>query len=99
VAPAYDVRLYRRPDVLMQVTADGAVLVDPRSGVCFELNRTGAELWELLASGATVTSICAALAARYDVSTETIADDVNAIVDRLKQQKLVATSTAPEGKT
>jgi hypothetical protein len=83
----------------MQATAEGAVLVDTRSGVCFELNRTGAEVWELLASGATVTSICAALSARYGVARETVATDVNGIVDALWKQKLIETSPPPTGKT
>ena len=86
-----NVRLCQRPDVMMQATADGAVLVDTRSGVCFELNRTGAEVWQLLAGGATIKSICAALSARYHVSNETVAADVAMIIDALRKQQLVET--------
>ena len=81
----------------MQPIGDGALLVDMRSGVCFELNRTGAEVWELLASGGSVESICAALAGRYQLPAETIASDVRGIIEALKKQQLIEPSApAPE---
>jgi hypothetical protein len=79
---------------MVQSMGDGAVLVDMRSGACFELNRTGAEVWELLANGATGRSICATLATRYHVPDETIASDVRGIIDALRAQKLVEPSPA-----
>ena len=78
----------------MQALGDGALLVDMRSGACFELNKTGAEVWALLAEGATIRTICATLAARYQVPDETITSDVRAIVHALKNQKLVEPSPA-----
>jgi hypothetical protein len=94
LTPTADVRLLRRRDVTVQPIDGGALLVDMRSGACFELNRTGAEIWELLANGATIRSICETLAARYDVPNETIAADVRDIVDALKKQKLVEPSSS-----
>jgi hypothetical protein len=89
VEAAQNVRVVPRRDVAKQSLGDGAVLVDLRSGTCFELNRTGAEVWDLLAGGATIDIICATLAGRYGVPDETIAGDVRSVVEALKQQELV----------
>jgi hypothetical protein len=89
VDPGIDVLLIQSADLKVQPVDAGALLVDMRSGVCFELNRTGVEVWNLLAKGATIRSLCAALAARYDVREDVINGDVTAIVEALVRQKLV----------
>jgi hypothetical protein len=89
VDPARDIVLIQSPDLKMQPVDGGALLVDLRSGVCFELNRTGVEVWNLLGGGASIRSLCETLAARYDVPDETIAADVTSIVEALKRQELV----------
>jgi hypothetical protein len=89
VNPPRDVVLIQSRDLKMQPVDGGALLVDMRSGVCFELNRTGVEVWNLLAGGASIRSLCETLAARYDMLDETITADVTSIVEALTRQKLV----------
>ena len=40
--------LSRRKGIESRAIADGTVLVDITSGVCYELNRMGSEIWNLL---------------------------------------------------
>ncbi len=71
---------------------DGGILVDMRSGACFELNRTGVEIWNLLVAGATLGSMCEMLTTRYGLSREDAARDVGQLIDALDAQRLVALS-------
>jgi hypothetical protein len=93
---AVDVLLKSRQDVAMRLLEGGAVLVDMRSGACFELNRTGVEVWRLLADGATMRSICDDLAARYSVARDTLSLDVEQLLDALTKQELVALCASPK---
>ena len=65
---------------------DGAVVLDLSTGNCFELNRVGFEIWELLANGATPKSIWERLKDRYDTAQELLAKDVLRLLDSLIQQ-------------
>ena len=88
-------RLVPCRDVAVRAVDDGAVLVNMRSGACFELNRMGFQIWELLAKGASPSSICEALVGRYEVADEVLVADVRALLDTLVQRKLI--ESAPTG--
>jgi len=68
---------------------DGAVLVDMRTGNCFELNGIGAEIWQLLAPGTTEATICAEMAQRYPVERAVLARDVRTLLQELARHGLV----------
>lgn len=78
-----------RPAVVMQPTESGAVLMDPVTGDCFELNGLGAEIWKLLAAGESSSQIAATLALRYDVPEMTVAADVQTLVTDLARHGLL----------
>jgi len=79
----------RRTDVESRTVDSGAVLVDMRSGAAFELNRIGAEIWELLRPGTTQTAICDALAARYKVDRVLLEFDVTTLIRSLADAGLI----------
>jgi len=71
-----ELRVTPTREVAVRALGDGAVLVNLTTGACFELNRVGFEIWELLASGAKEESICETLAQRYAVDREVLVADV-----------------------
>ncbi len=77
------------PAVVMQPTESGAVLMDPVTGDCFELNRLGAEIWSLLAAGDSSSQIATKLALRYEVPEMTVAADVQTLVADLARHGLL----------
>jgi hypothetical protein len=86
-------QLFRpRSEVAVREISDGAVLVDMKSGGCFELNRVGFEIWKLLEPKASVTNICGALAGHYPVAHETLVADVQNLIDSLMRAGLVEAS-------
>lgn len=84
--------LSRVRDVQTRVLEDGAVLVNLATGACFELNRVGAQVWELLLPGSTESAICEALAERYSVTREVLAADVRRLLIELLQNRLLESS-------
>jgi hypothetical protein len=76
-------------DIQVRALEQGAVLVDMRSGLCFELNRVGYEIWLLIQDGRSEASICEALAQSYQKTPESVAADVRRLVRELTQHKLV----------
>lgn len=81
--------LSRRQGVDSRALDDGAVLVDMTTGNCFELNRIGTEIWDLLAPGASEETICAALGGRYRVERTVLAQDVRRLLEELERHELV----------
>lgn len=77
------------PDVLARAQGETTMLVDLASGECFELNRTGALVWEALARGESRGAIAQALAERYHLDEARAAADVTALLAELEQRKLV----------
>jgi hypothetical protein len=64
-----DCRYRASPDVIAQRLGDSIILVHMQTDKIFELNRTGARLWELLTSG------CSQNAARQQMLDEYVVDD------------------------
>ena len=76
-------RFVQKRGVESRAIDDGAVLVDMGSGKVFELNRVGAEIWKLLASGTTLDGIYEALVPKYTVGRAVLESDVQKLVDSL----------------
>ena len=81
-----------RSEVAAREISDGAVLVDMKSGGCFELNRVGFEIWKLLQQKASISSICSALDGRYQVGPEILMTDVQNLVGSLIRAGLLEAS-------
>ena len=90
-----DARLAPAAHVKAQPLEDRGVLVNLRTGRCFELNQAGFEIWRLITEGGSQASIAAALAARYALAPEVSDRDVRALVGLLVAEGLVEVTGAP----
>lgn len=59
------------------------ILLDTHGGKYFSLNDTGKLVWELLALGLSDQSICARVAAKYDISVELASVDCGELISAL----------------
>ena len=79
----------------MRPLGDGAVVVNLRTGECFELNQVGFEIWELLVGGTTEESICEKLVGRYPVGREVLAADVRNLLGEMIRRGLIEPAEPP----
>ncbi len=79
------------PAVIFKTVSEGAVLLHTESEVYFGLNHVGAQVWQLVAGGATVLSdVVSDLSETYpDVPAEVIRDDVSALLEELTENGLL----------
>jgi hypothetical protein len=78
------------PHVATAVQADRTILLDVRGGRYFSLDEVGGRVWALLEAGLTLPEIADRLADEYDASRDRIARDVAALVERLREKRLVS---------
>jgi hypothetical protein len=64
---------------------DGAVLLDVEHDRLLKLNRTGAEIWELLMAKETEAQIAVKIAERYGIDQKQVAEDVRRLVGRISE--------------
>jgi hypothetical protein len=67
-----------------------------KTGRCFELNRVGASVWELLVGPARASQVAEGLAARYRADLHTVTGDVERLLGELERERLVERVAAPE---
>ena len=84
-------------DVIFRDLEGEAVLLDLASGSYFGLNPVGTRVWTLLASGATVDAVIAALSAEFDADAAQIAQDVEDLLAELTARGLVIAAPVPPG--
>lgn len=72
-----------KPTVVARRVERGSLLLDNASGLCFELNSVGAEIWSQLEKGARQDEIIDGLAAHYGISRDQAAKDTQALLDQL----------------
>jgi Coenzyme PQQ synthesis protein D (PqqD) len=82
------VSIRRRPDVVARRVGQTAVLVHLGSNRIYELNDTGARIWELSADGATVDGLVDRLEREFEVDRGQLASEVALIVDDLVREGL-----------
>jgi hypothetical protein len=81
--------LVRSTDLLTAVVDGEVVMLDPRQGCYFGLDRSGTAIWELLAEPRSVADVCAALLDRYAVSPEECRSEVLFFLHELHDAGLV----------
>ena len=77
------------PDVVYRVLGDAAVLVDLSTNAIFELNDTGAAIWQRLSDGQSPDAIADALAADFDVTLATAREQCEELVIELQRRGLL----------
>ena len=77
------------PDVVFRRLEDRMVLVHIGTNQVFELNRTGARIWELLERGIEAEQLLLSLADEFDVDHEQLRSEVSDILNDLASEHLV----------
>jgi len=70
--------------------AGGAVLIDNATGECFELNRTGARIWECIVQGADLDGVVDVIASESSVERSVVAADAANLIDALARRGIVS---------
>ena len=79
-----------QPDVVSRRLDEQTVLVNLRTNRIFELNRTGAQLWDLLGDGSSESRIVERLGAEFDVPQEQLEREVRALLESLLDEGLIS---------
>ena len=83
------------PSLVLAEIDGEAVGVNPESGVCFGLNRTGFRILKYAATPTSVTEICQRVLSDYDVDAERCEREVVALLQELEAEGLVLVRQAP----
>lgn len=76
-------------DVLFRKFGEEAVLLHLKTERYFSLNDSALLMWELLIEGHSASEVAARVAAVYDVTPETVAEDLQALLARLRELELI----------
>ena len=87
--PAPGPQLRPNPDVIAQRIGDKIALLHLKTDRFYELNRTGARLWELLSAGYDRARIQEQLLLEFDVDAAQLTDEIDAMLASLKDENLV----------
>ena len=85
----HDTVLIRDPELVSSMVDGLMVVMNVRSGTCFDFNRVGTEIWNLLAGPRQVEQILTALAQSYVVDRDDMAREVMAFLQRLLDRQLL----------
>jgi hypothetical protein len=77
------------PDVVFRVLGDGAVLVNLSSSEIFELNGTGAAIWEQLSRGESADEVVARVMTLFDVDRARADREVADFLGELRSRGLI----------
>ena len=77
------------PDVVGKDAGDDFVLVHLQSNKVYELNRTGARLWQLIGDGKSPREAEDVLCREFDVDAATVHTEVEALVESLLTERLL----------
>ena len=91
--PAEDDRFRPQPDVVSRRLDEQTVLVNLRTNRIFELNRTGARMWELLEEAPSEPQIVTQLLAEFDVSQDQLEREIRALLDELLEEGLISSNS------
>ena len=83
------------PEVVAETIEDEVIVIHLKTGTYYSLRKSGAAVWQLLESGATVEESAAAIQARYDGDPELIARSVAELVEQLVKEELVVAGDPP----
>jgi hypothetical protein len=84
-----DRRYTINPRALCRAVDDEAIALDLDAGQYYGLNAVAARVWQLLAEGRAMSSICVTLLEEFDVAPDALRADVNAFVAELVAKGLV----------
>jgi len=77
------------PNVRSTLNADGAVLLNLKTGVIFKMNPLGAQIWNLIEQRLPLEQILIRLASKYNVPRTQIEEDAGKFLCQLKEKGLI----------
>lgn len=77
------------PDALANRIGDQIVVVQMQTDRIFELNRTGARIWELLAEGRSRAEIEGMLTEEFELSGSSATIEIDQLIASLKNENLI----------
>jgi hypothetical protein len=77
-------------DVVSRRLDDIVVLIHLKTNRIFELNATGARLWELISAGSTVGEIRETMLSEFDVAPAELTNEIAALTQQLESEALIA---------
>jgi Coenzyme PQQ synthesis protein D (PqqD). len=84
-------RISASSEALSTMGPTGATaILDPDSGQFYSLNEVAGRVWELLRDGTTFRAIIDQLQSEYDVGGETLAADVERLLEQFARAGLIA---------
>lgn len=85
--------LERNQAVLWRELDGEAILLDPKEGCSYNLNNVGTLVWKMLDGRHTTGDIVTAICTFYEVEYEQANQDVEQLLDDMRKNNLVVTST------
>ena len=79
----------RHPDMGSRTLDDAMVIFNPHTGVVYELNVVGTQVWELLNQRQTVEDIVSGICEEFWASSEEVTNDVREFLSTLIDKGLV----------
>lgn len=86
--------LLRNQAVLWRELDGEAILLDPKEGCSYNLNAAGTLVWKMLDGTHTTNDIVTAICTFYEVEFEQANQDVEYLLDDLRKNNLVVSSTS-----
>ena len=83
--------------VVREAFEDEVVIINLDSGTYYSLNGSGVAVWTTIEGGATLDTIVAAVASRYNAEAVRIETDVRELIDRLLAEQLVCENPGSPG--
>jgi hypothetical protein len=83
--------LHCDPNVLAKRVGEEIVLVHLETNRIFELNRTAAALWDVLATGPTRAELERQLRAEFDVEPDQLSHEIDDLLRQLTSEHLIST--------
>lgn len=82
-------RIRPNEDVVSRRMGEDLVLVQLETNQIFELNRTGARLWELIREGKSLEELRTIIRSEFRVEAERLDREIDRLLQELKDQHLV----------
>ena len=77
------------PDVVSRRVGDAVVLISLATNRIYELNVTGARLWELMSSESSADNMIAQLVREFDVTPDAAKAEFEALMTQLRKEGLI----------
>lgn len=83
-------RIKISPDVLFREIDGEGVILNPKTGIYFGLDKTGTDIWEWMQKKNAFRSLLSAMTENYDVDAETCRKDLTHFLEALEKNQLIS---------